>query len=211
MKLIVGLGNPGKSYENTRHNIGFMIIDNYLNNNAWLNNETTTITPSTIKERITNYHQSLTWQTKFNAKYTTITIEEEKVLFLKPQTYMNLSGTSIRSFIDYFKINLQDILVIHDDLDLPCGTYRIKINSSDGGHNGVKSIISSLGTNAFARLKIGISKSDTKNTKDYVLERFNNDELKILENNSNIYNQIINDFLKKDITKLMNDYNRKNE
>lgn len=181
MKLIIGLGNPGKEYENTRHNIGYMAIDNYLGD--------------------------VTWQKKFNALYTTLNINGEKVYFVKPQTYMNLSGNSVIEFINFFKINTKDVLVIHDDLDLPLGKVRIKINSSAGGHNGIKSIIEKIGTNNFARLKIGISNNSKIDTKDYVLGHFNKEEQKILNQLYSTINNIINDFINKDIKKVMNDYN----
>lgn len=185
MKLIVGLGNPGFEYENTRHNIGFMVLDNYLKENP------------------------AAWQKKFNGLYQTLTIQGKKVYFLKPQTYMNLSGSSIQEFVHYFKINLADILVIHDDLDLKIGRFRLKTNSSAGGHNGIKSIINSLGTENFARLKIGISKIDNIDTKDYVLGKFKPDELTILENLYPTINDLINDFLTNDLSTLMNKYNKK--
>ena len=118
MKLIIGLGNPGKEYENTRHNIGFMVLDNYLKDSSW--------------------------QKKYNALYTTEIINNEKVIFVKPETYMNLSGNSVIEFINFYKIENKDILVIHDDLDLPFGKIRVKTNSSAGGHNGIKSIINRI-------------------------------------------------------------------
>ena len=151
MKLIIGLGNPGREYENTRHNIGFMVLDNYLKDTSW--------------------------QSKFQALYTTQNIHNEKIIFLKPTTYMNLSGNAIREFLNFYKLTPEDILVIHDDLDLPIGTYRLKTNSSAGGHNGIKSIIENLGTNAFLRLKVGISKNTNIDTKDYVLGKFTPQEL----------------------------------
>ena len=181
MKLIVGLGNPGKEYENTRHNIGFMILDSYLGN--------------------------ITWQQKFNAFYTTLNINNEKVLFIKPQTFMNLSGNSVIEFVNFFKIDIEDILIIQDDLDLPIGNFRIKINSSAGGHNGIKSIIERLGTNSFARLKVGISHNLKYDTKDYVLGHFNKEELEIISKNYKIFNNIIDSFINYDITKVMNDFN----
>ncbi len=185
MKLIVGLGNPGKEYENTRHNIGFMVIDNYLQT------------------------KNATWQEKFNSLYTILTINNEKVYFLKPLTYMNLSGLAVREIVNYFKIELKDILIIHDDLDLPVGAFRIKTNSSAGGHNGIKSIIENLHTNSLARLKIGISKNNLENTKDYVLGHFSSNEKSIFEKNMSIYHDIISDFLVYDIAKIMNKYNRR--
>jgi len=181
MKLIVGLGNPGEEYENTRHNIGFMVLDKYI--------------------------EDQTWQKKFNALYTTRIINNEKVLFIKPQTFMNLSGDSVVEFVHFFKIEPKDILVIHDDLDLPFGKYRIKINSSDGGHNGIKSIINQLGTNAFARLKIGISHNQHGDTKDFVLGRFRKEQIEELQKLYPTLNKIINDFITKDINEIMNKYN----
>lgn len=187
MKLIVGLGNPGKEYENTRHNIGFMIIDNYIKSN--------------------NLNIKSSWQTKFKALYTATNIKGETIYFLKPQTFMNLSGISVYEFASYFKIEPKDILIIHDDLDLPFGKYRIKTNSGSGGHNGIKSIIEKLGTNAFVRLKIGISHNHNIDTKDYVLGSFTKEEQEVLNNLYPTFNEIINDFLSEDISKLMNDYN----
>ncbi len=181
MKLIVGLGNPDLKYQNTRHNIGFMVLDNYLGN--------------------------ITWKNKFNALYTTKDIYNEKVIFIKPLTYMNLSGNAVREFVNFYKINLEDILIIQDDLDLPLGKYRIKTNSSSGGHNGIKSIIENLGSNNFARLKIGISKNSHIPTKDYVLESFKKEELEILNNLYSRFNAILEDFIHENITTLMNKYN----
>lgn len=182
MKLIVGLGNPGKEYDNTRHNIGFMIIDNYLSN--------------------------ANWQKKFKGLYTSLTINNEKVYFLKPETFMNLSGESVREIVTFFKIDPKDILVIHDDLDLELGRIRIKENSSDGGHNGIKSIINALGTKDFLRLKVGISHNKNYDTKNYVLGHFSKEEQDILNKNYPAFNSVIDDFIKNmDTSKLMNTYN----
>lgn len=181
MKLIIGLGNPGKEYEDTRHNIGFMVLDNYLKGSSW--------------------------QKKFNALYTTEIINNEKVIFVKPETYMNLSGNSVIEFINFYKIEYKNILVIHDDLDLPFGKIRVKTNSSAGGHNGIKSIINRIGNNNFARLKIGISHNTNGDTKDFVLGKFNKEQLAQLEKTFILTNQIIEDFIKYDINKVMNDYN----
>lgn len=185
MKLIIGLGNPGQEYQNTRHNVGFMVIDNFLKN------------------------ENPSWQTKFHALYTTLNINGEKVFFLKPQTYMNLSGNAVAAFMNYYKISPSDILVIEDDLDLNLGKYRLKTSSSSGGHNGLKSIIESIKTTSFARLKIGISHNKNYDTKDYVLGVFKKEELDILTNLYPTFNLIILDFLSKDITYLMNKYNHK--
>lgn len=181
MKLIVGLGNPGNDYKNTRHNVGFMIIDSYLG--------------------------TVSWSKKFNGLYYETNINGEKYIFLKPQTYMNLSGFSVSSFVNFYKIDIKDILVIHDDLDLPIGRFRLKINSSSGGHNGIKDIISSLHSDAFARVKIGISNDKTKDTKDYVLGNFSKSELSLIEANFNAIYDIIEDFNYDNINNLMSKYN----
>lgn len=183
MKLIIGLGNPGKEYENTRHNIGFMVVDNYLKN------------------------REPKWQSKFKGSYTTLTINNEKVFFLKPYTYMNLSGTSVREIMTFYKIQPENILVIHDDLDLPLGKIRIKTNSSAGGHNGIKSIIDALATDSFIRLKIGISHNKNYDTKDYVLGHFNKEEVEILKNTLQETINVIDDFLGHETSYLMNKYN----
>lgn len=182
MKLIIGLGNPGKEYTNTRHNIGFMVLDNYLGN--------------------------VNYQKKFNAEYYVENINGEKVIFIKPQTYMNLSGNAVKEFVSFYKVEFEDILVIQDDLDLPLGKYRVKINSSSGGHNGIKSIINVLHSDAFARLKIGVSNNKEIDTKDYVLGRFSKEDLSVLEEMHPRFNKIINDFIAYSIEKVMNDNNR---
>ena len=183
MKLIVGLGNPGKEYEYTRHNIGFMVIDSYLGNVKYKN--------------------------KFNAFYYEKKINSEKYIFIKPLTFMNLSGNSIIQFVKYYNIKASDILVIHDDLDLEMGKFRLKEKSSAGGHNGIKSIISNLKTEDFARLKIGISSNKDYDTKEYVLSKFTKNEINLINENLNIYYNIIEDFAKMDFYELTNKYNRR--
>ena len=174
VKLICGLGNPGKEYENTRHNVGFMIIDNYCKNDKF--------------------------NTKFNGLYTEKRIYNEKVLFLKPQSYMNLSGEVVKPFCDYFKIDYKDVLIIRDDLDLPLGNVRIKFDSSAGGDNGVKSIIAMLKSQKFFQYKIGISKNDKIDTKDYVLGKFTKEENIILNKVIKESPRIIEEFIKGNIT-----------
>ena len=183
MKLIVGLGNPGKEYENTRHNVGFMVLDYFPGNKKW-----------TLKN---------------NAYYCEDHINNEKVIFLKPVTYMNLSGNAVRYFVDYYHIDIDDVLIIQDDLDLPISSYRLKYNSSDGGHNGIKSIINSLGTNSIPRLKIGISNDKNKDTVDYVLGKFSKDDLSLLKKNMDLYKEIIIDFIDYGIDNAMMHYNKK--
>ena len=183
MKLIIGLGNPGNEYEYTRHNIGFMILDSYLG--------------------------KVKWKSKNEAFYYETKINNEKYLFLKPLTFMNLSGNAVLKFVNYYDIKLQDILVIHDDLDLNLGTIRLKENSSAGGHNGIKSIISALQSQEFKRLKIGISNNKKMDTKDYVLGKFTKEEINILNNILNDCHNIIEDFSAMSFTDLMSKYNKR--
>lgn len=181
MKLIVGLGNSEKKYDNTRHNIGFMVLDNYLG--------------------------KVDYKSKFNGLYYEKNINNEKVIFLKPQTYMNNSGLSVFEFVNFYKISLKDILIIQDDLDLDIGMIKFKFNSSSGGHNGIKSIINCLGSQEFSRLKIGINNEYKKDTIDFVLSKFSKKDIEKL--NLDKINSAINDFLSYDINYVMNIYNRK--
>ena len=168
MKLIFGLGNPGKEYDNTRHNIGFIALDSYLG--------------------------GVKWSKKFNGEYYETNINGEKYIFLKPLSYMNLSGGVVASFVKFYKLSYKDVLVIQDDLDLPVGKFRIKVNSSAGGHNGIKDIINCLQTNAFARIKLGVSNNKDIDTKDYVLGKFSKSELNEIENNFSAVYKIIENF-----------------
>lgn len=177
MKLVVGLGNPGNDYNNTRHNVGFRVLNHYLG--------------------------SVNWQDKFNGKIYI----NENTIYLLPQTYMNLSGESVIKVVNFYKIDINDILVIQDDLDIELGKYKIKRNSSSGGHNGIKSITELLKSDSFARLKIGIGKDKNIPTDKYVLGKFSNEEQDILNLNKNIYNEIIDTFNNYDIEEVMKRYN----
>ncbi len=184
MKLIVGLGNPGKEYDKTRHNIGFSIVDNYVPNASW--------------------------QEKFDGLVASEIINDEKVLFFKPTTYMNNSGIAVSKVVKYYDIDLDNLLIVHDDLDLEFGTYRIKYDSSSGGHNGIKSIISYLNSQKFWRLKIGIS-NDKKNVRDYVLSKFKRKEQDCLKMSFDIYNNILESFIVNGGEKTMSLYNKKRD
>ena len=185
MKLIVGLGNPGKEYENTRHNIGFIFIDSFAKqNNVDINKE------------------------KFNGLYAQTSINNEKVILLKPLSFMNLSGEVVRKYVDFFKIKLEDILIINDDLDLNIGRIRLRLSGSSGGHNGLKNIALHLNSENFKRLKIGISNDKTVDTKDYVLGKFSKEEKEILDSLKETVNNLLNDYLTTDFDKLMCKYNK---
>ena len=184
MKMIVGLGNPGKEYENTRHNAGFMILDTYA------------------KE-----HNIDDFKKKFNGLYSSFVKNDETVILLKPQSYMNLSGTVIKKFASFYKIKPENILVIHDDLDLPVGKIKIKYKGSSGGHNGIKNIIENLKTENFPRFKIGIGKDDNINYIDYVVGKFSKNDLEKISKIFCFSSNVIDDFLNYDIEKVMSKYN----
>ncbi len=179
MKLIIGLGNPGREYATTRHNIGFMAIDKLCSS----------------------------FKNKFNGLYGEVIINGEKIILLKPLSYMNLSGEVIRKYVDYYNIDIDDILVICDDLDMDVGKIRLRSKGSSGGHNGLKNIILHLGTDNFKRLKIGISNKKDIDTKDYVLGKFNRDDKKIIDKSLDKINDIINDFITLSFEQLMSKYN----
>ncbi|MCI6089585.1 MAG: aminoacyl-tRNA hydrolase [Erysipelotrichaceae bacterium] len=156
MKLIVGLGNPGKKYENTRHNTGFAVIDRTL---AKLNVELD--------------------KNKFNADYTMINRNGEKFYILKPLTYMNLSGEAVAPFMKYFGIEPEDLVVVHDDLDLPVGKIRLRQSGSCGGQNGMRNIIDLLGDSNIKRIRVGIGKDPLIPVVDYVLGKTKKEDLEV--------------------------------
>lgn len=158
IKLVVGLGNPGKEYANTRHNMGFMVLD-----------------------EIANRLEVTKWKERDNALYFDTHIDFCRVIFIKPQNFINLSGDVMIKFVKYLDIKLDDILVISDDLDLPIGSIKLKEKGSSGGHNGLKNIENQLGTNEYKRIKIGISNDKDMDTKDYVLGKLSQSEKKLLK------------------------------
>ena len=188
MYVIVGLGNPGKQYENTRHNVGFNVID------------------ILAKE----YDISVT-KIKHKALIGEGRVGSEKVLLVKPQTYMNLSGNSIVQVVKFYKIDpATDLIVVYDDMDLPLGKLRVKVNGSAGGHNGIKSIISHLGQD-FIRVKCGIGKAKSKDENiNFVLGRFTKEESEIVDPMFSTVNSLLEDVLKNiQIDKIMQKYNKK--
>ena len=186
MKLVVGLGNIGREYQNTRHNIGFMCLD-----------------------RIASVLGAQFDKKKFNGSYAEINYKSEKIILLKPQKYMNLSGEVIASFVRFYKISMSDLLIICDDLDMPTGKIKLKYKGSSGGHNGLKDIEKNLGTQEYKRLKIGIANNKKMDTKDYVLGKFSKDEQQILEETFTSIPKIFIDYLELDFDNVMNKYNRK--
>lgn len=185
MKCIIGLGNPGKKYVATRHNIGFMVID----------------------ELAHRHHFQLSKE-KFNGLYTIELISGEKVACIQPQTFMNRSGDCIQPFIDYYKINVENIIVIYDDLDLPVGKIRLRKKGGHGGHNGLRSVIDRLGTNNFKRLRVGIGRPmDSQPIIDYVLNKFSKDQKEAVQSSINLAADACEKWLKEDFNQVMNLFN----
>lgn len=162
MKLIIGLGNPGKSYSQTRHNVGFMALDELISNLSGADGQFSDFSP----------------QPKFNAEISQGNIGGEKIILAKPQTFMNESGIAAKAIADYYKIPSEEIIVIHDDLDIKLGDWKLAKDRGAAGHRGVKSIIEKLGTKNFVRLRIGITPESSKpeNVPDFVLKSFEDDE-----------------------------------
>jgi PTH1 family peptidyl-tRNA hydrolase len=159
MYLIFGLGNPGSRYQFTRHNIGFMVL-----------------------EKLAAQWEVELKQKSFDALWNRGKIAGKNVLLAMPQTYMNISGNAARKLLAYFKMDISNLIVIHDDLDLPFGTVRLKTGGGNAGHKGLKSIISCLGTADFMRVRLGIGKpSDKSRIEDYVLQKFDSGETDLLQ------------------------------
>ncbi|MDQ1143337.1 PTH1 family peptidyl-tRNA hydrolase [Bacillus sp. SORGH_AS 510] len=186
MKCIVGLGNPGKQYDQTRHNIGFEVID----------------------ELSHQFSIPLT-QSKFKGLFGMGMYKGEKVLLLKPLTYMNLSGESIRAVMDYYQIDVEDLVVIYDDLDLPVGKIRLRQKGSPGGHNGIKSTVAHLGTQQFNRIRIGIDRpTPGMSVPDYVLGRFRSEETPFMQEAVKKSAAACESWLEKPFLQVMNEYNQ---
>ncbi len=187
MLIIAGLGNPGREYENTRHNAGFMVLDALADKLG-----------ADISER------------KHKALCGKAVIGGQKVILLKPQTYMNSSGESIRAAADYYKVAPEDILVIYDDISLAPGQLRIRAKGSAGGHNGIKSIIAHLGTQEFPRVKVGIGEKPPRmDLADYVLGHFSEGEKRIMADAVKEAADAVCEIVNVGIEQAMNDHNRK--
>ncbi|MPQ42174.1 aminoacyl-tRNA hydrolase [Clostridium tarantellae] len=183
MFLIVGLGNPGKEYDMTRHNIGFEVIDYIADKyNIQLN------------------------RVKFKGVCGEGFIEGKKVILLKPTTYMNLSGESIKAIIDFYKLEEDEIIVIYDDISLPVGKIRIREKGSAGGHNGIKSIIQHLGNDKFPRIKVGVGQP-THDLISHVLGKFSKEEIEVLRKVIPVCSDSISESLKKSVKDSMNKFN----
>lgn len=186
MRLIVALGNPGKEYEKTRHNAGFIALDKYLKK-----------------------YMLGSPKVKFNGEYYQIEINGIKTILLKPLSFINLSGTVVKKFVDYFKIEVEDILIIHDDLNIELGNFKIKTSGSSGGHNGLENIEKHMKTQEYKRIKIGISKNLSIDASDYVLTKFKKKEMQELDKVTDVITDLLDDYFFMDIEDLMNKYNKK--
>ena len=184
MKLIVGLGNPGKKYEGTRHNMGFMAID-LLSDQAQID----------VDKEV------------FHGLMGRGKIYDEDVILFKPTTFMNLSGTAVQEVVHYFKIALEDIVVIYDDMAIPIGSIRLRKEGSSGGHKGMQNIIDCLSSDQIKRIRVGIGEPGEWNTIDYVLSKPLKDDMPLIE--EAIANAVrgVKEYLKSDFDRAMNKYN----
>lgn len=183
MKLIIGLGNFEDKYLFTRHNVGFMMVDFFARVNS----------------------QTFKIEKKLKSAISKFRLNGEDIILIKPLTYMNLSGEALSAVMNFYKIDTKDVLVIYDDISLDLGKCRFRSSGSDGGHNGVKSVIKHLGTKEFDRLKIGIGPQPNIPSEAYVLQNFGKDELDNLKNV--IKMPLIEDYLKYGMDKVQNTYN----
>jgi PTH1 family peptidyl-tRNA hydrolase len=161
LKLIVGLGNPGAKYQKTRHNAGFLVLD-------------------AIADR-----SRISWQgRKFDAEWARGSLLGEDCLFLKPQTFMNLSGRSVAPALRFYKLQVSDVVVLHDDIDVPFGKVKTRMGGGHGGHNGIKSLLAELGSEQFSRVKLGVGRPQAERgpvVSDWVLMDFLTNELEVVE------------------------------
>lgn len=186
--LIVGLGNPGPKYTNTRHNAGFDVVD-----------------------ELSRRWGLSAFQMKFKAELAESTSLGRKVFLLKPQTYMNLSGQSVAEVVNFYKIPLDQVVLISDDVDLPAGDLRLRLQGGSGGHNGLKSVIESLGSEAFARVRVGVGRSPILSAADYVLQKIPATELASYRTTIVTAADSVECLIKEGMLKAMNAFNQKKE
>src|SRR5579884_4333337 len=183
MKVVVGLGNPGKRYDGTRHNVGFAVIDN--------------LAASPRAGR---------FQTRFQAQVSELNDEVGKILLVKPETFMNLSGRCVRAIVDFYQLPLADLLVVCDDINLPLGKLRVRAKGTHGGHNGLRDIQNHLGTVDYARLRIGVD-APGEDAVEHVLSRFKPGERPVIEEAVALAAEAVGVWLREGIAVCMNRYN----
>ena len=190
MKLICGLGNPGKEYEKHRHNVGFMVVE------------------ALASDWGTSFNQE-----KFQGDIASVTLGGEKVLLVKPKTFMNVSGRCVGPLAHFYKVSAEDILVVHDELDMPFGRIQLKKGGGSGGHNGLKSLTEAFGHSEYARLRVGIDKPVGPNAKErvpgYVLSAFSKEESAALPELVQQAREVCEAWAKMGLAAAMNRYNRK--
>lgn len=185
MYIIVGLGNPENEYANTRHNMGF----------------------DTINKIAKKYNMEFS-KTNFKGIYGTGIIEGEKVILLKPQTYMNLSGESVKKIIDFYKLNTENLIIIYDDIDIEPGIIKLRKTGGPGTHNGMKSVIKEIGTEKFPRVRVGIGKPEHKGDLiNYVIGKIPEQDKEILEKSTDLARDAVIEIIKSGIDKAMNKFN----
>jgi len=187
VRLVVGLGNPGKDYSNTRHNVGFKVVDLVLN--------------GLLREKVK-------FTSKYEALVSSVQISGRKVFFIKPMTFMNLSGHAVSGLCRKEKIVSDEIILIHDDMDIEQGRIKLKIGGGAAGHNGVESVILELGTDKFARLRIGIGRDKFRIMTDYVLSEFKEEEKVVMEKSLDLSAEAVKLAVRRGFTTAMNKYNR---
>lgn len=184
MKVIVGLGNPGKKYEGTRHNVGFMVVD-----------------------AVAAGPGVSTWQSRFEGSIAEWREDERRVLLVKPETFMNLSGRCVRQVMDFYQVEPTDLLVVCDDFNLPLGKLRFRARGTHGGHNGLRDIQSHLGTNEYGRLRIGVGAPEEGEAVDHVLGKFRPSERPIMEESLARAVEGTVQWVREGIDRCMNQYN----
>ena len=184
MKIVVGLGNPGKRYERTRHNVGFAVVDSLAQGPG-----------------VGDFHE------RFEADIAEWLDEGEKILLVKPDTFMNLSGRAVRQVVDFYQVEVENLLVVCDDINLPLGKLRFRAKGTHGGHNGLRDIQNHLGTTGYARLRIGIDAPEEDDAIDHVLSRFRPSELPVIEEAVATAVQGVAMWVRQGIEPCMNQYN----
>jgi peptidyl-tRNA hydrolase, PTH1 family len=184
LKVVVGLGNPGSRYDRTRHNVGYAVVD-------------------LLAEGVGVGRP----QSRFQAEVREWRVDEEKVLLVKPETFMNLSGRAVRQVMDFYQVPVENLLVVCDDINLPLGKLRFRARGTHGGHNGLRDIQAHLGTNAYARLRIGVDAPPENEAVDYVLGRFRPSERPVIDDALRLAAQGVEAWIRKGIEACMNQYN----
>lgn len=184
MHVVVGLGNPGKRYANTRHNVGFMVID-----------------------MLAESPHADNFRDRFQAEVAELNEDGEKILLVKPQTFMNLSGQSVRQVVDFYQVDMDHLLVVCDDINLPLGKLRFRAKGTHGGHNGLRDIQNHLGTTEYPRLRVGVGEPAEDDTVDHVLGRFRSSEREIMSETLQVAVQAVARWWKNGIQDCMNEYN----